>query len=484
MSILVIDLGSSSVRALLFDDQAQAIPGAVSSRKHDFTTTPPGAAVAAADTLRSLTEDCIDHILTHPAAVDIQAVGMDTFVGNLLGLDQAGRPITPVYTYADAQSAGEVRYLRPLVDEVAGHQRTGCLLHPAYHPPKLHWLQRTTPDAFAQVHEWLDIGTYLYRCWFGDAPCSYSVASWSGLLNRDTLAWDAGWLNLLGLSPTSFAPLTDYTPPLLGLIDDYTQRWPDLADVPFFLAVGDGAAANLGVGAVSPASMALTVGTTAAIRIVTTAKSPIVPDGLWGYRVDADHHLVGGATSEGGNIFQWAVNTLRLDDDFDLEAYLQQATPDGHGLTALPLLAGERSPGWATDATGSFVGLRLSTTPLDMLQAALEGVAIRLGIIADQLAPLAEVGAQVYAGGGAVAASPAWTQIITNALNRPLHLVAEPEATARGVALLVLCALNQIPLNQYPPQIAQTFHPQPQSVAALRAARARQIAMYERLIAG
>lgn len=482
MSILVIDLGSSSIRALLFDDQAQAIPGAVSSRKHAFSTTPPGAAVAAADSLRSLTEACLDQILTHPAAAHIQAVGMDTFVGNMLGLDQAGRPITPVYTYADTQSSEAVSQLRPLVDEAASHQRTGCLLHPAYHPPKLHWLQHTAPALFSQVDQWLDIGTYLYRCWFGQAPCSYSVASWSGLLNRDRLAWDADWLNLLGLSPASFAPLSDYTPPLRGLTPAYARRWPLLSEVPFFLAVGDGAAANLGVGAVSPASLALTVGTTAAVRLVSTAPHPAVPPGLWGYRLDAAHHLIGGATSEGGNVFQWATQTLRVADDFDLEAQLQQAHPDGHGLTVLPLLAGERSPGWASQATGSFVGLRLSTSPFDLLQAVLEAVALRLGIIADQLGPLAESGAEVYAGGGALMASPAWAQIITNALNRPLHLVAEAEATARGVALLVLRALNQMPFSRYPPHIAQTFYPQAQAVTALRAARVRQMALYDRLI--
>ncbi|MDX1521217.1 MAG: FGGY family carbohydrate kinase [Anaerolineae bacterium] len=134
MTILVIDLGSSSVRALLFDRQARAIPGAVSSRSHAFTTTPPGAATASAATLRTLTEQCLDEILTHPAATGIRAVGLDTFGGNLLGLDAQGNPITPVYTYADSRSAPDVEQLESLIDPAATHQRTGCQLHPAYHP--------------------------------------------------------------------------------------------------------------------------------------------------------------------------------------------------------------------------------------------------------------------------------------------------------------------------------------------------------------
>src|SRR5262249_47742683 len=155
------------------------------------------------------------------------------------------------------------------------------------------------------------------------------------------------------------------------------------------LPVGDGAAANIGCGCADESHIALTVGTTAALRLVSGDILPTVPPGMWGYRVDGTHHLMGGATSEGGNIFSWARDTLRLDEGDDLDSTLMSRSPDAHSLTFLPLLAGERSPGWAAGATGSIVGLRLSTTPVDILQAALEGVALRLSLILEQLAPLA-----------------------------------------------------------------------------------------------
>jgi gluconokinase len=124
-----------------------------------------------------------------------------------------------------------------------------------------------------------------------------------------------------------------------------------------------------------------------------------IPSGLWSYRVDAGHHLVGGALTEGGNVYQWATATLRLEEN--LEAALLQREPDQHGLTVLPLLAGERSPGWATHATGAILGLRLSTSPLDILQAILESVALRLAQIAGQLAPVLKREAGVVGGGRA-----------------------------------------------------------------------------------
>ena len=150
----------------------------------------------------------------------------------------------------------------------------------------------------------------------------------------------------------------------------------------------------------------------------------------------------------------------------------------------LPLLAGERSPGWVANATGSVVGLRLSTTPIDILQAALEGMALRLSLIADQLMPIAGSKATIMGGGGALSASRAWAHIIANALNRPLHITEETEITARGVAILALHALGKAALSAYPPAIAYTVEPIPAVAQRLGEARERQIELYRQLILG
>ena len=85
--------------------------------------------------------------------------------------------------------------------------------------------------------------------------------------------------------------------------------------MPFYLAVGDGAAANVGSGCVEAGQVALSLGTTAALRTVSTEKLPPVPDGLWSYRITQDRHLIGGATTEGGNIFKWMEETFALPKD-------------------------------------------------------------------------------------------------------------------------------------------------------------------------
>jgi gluconokinase len=482
MTLLVLDIGSSSARALLFDEDARLIDGAEVKRAYQFETEPPGAAIFDVDALRWAVEACIDDILTHPAAVDIRAVAMDTFVGNIVGLDERGAPTTPVYLYADSRAADDAFTLRETCDERAAHARTGVRITSAYLPARFAWLRRTQPHVLSRAVSWVDFGTYLYRCWFGRAlPCSYSVAGWTGLLHRADDAWDAVWLDALGVASAALPALAELDDAQCGLSPDYASRWRSLAEVPFFLPVGDGASANVGAGAVDGRSMALSVGTTAALRLVTPDAPLDLPFSLWEYRVTQTRRLIGGATSEGGGVFAWMREALHLPPE--AEAALALRPRDGHGLTVLPLLAGERSPGYRSDATGTVHGLRLSTDALDLLQAGMEAVALRLALIARDLTALADPNAPIIASGGALA-SGALCQMIADALDRPIHLCAEREITARGTAVLVLAALDGAALDAFAPTLVRRIIPDLAGAAAMRTALERQTALYQLLYPG
>ena len=106
------------------------------------------------------------------------------------------------------------------------------------------------------------------------------------------------------------------------------------------------------------------------------------------------------------------------------EEALAQRAPDSHGLTALPFLAGERSPGWRDDARAAITGLSLATNAVDLAAAMLEAVALRLSLVYERLAPLADAGHEVIASGGALLRSPAWTRMLADAFGRPLTLSA------------------------------------------------------------
>ncbi len=406
---------------------------------------------------------------------------MDTLVGNALGVDDNGHPVTPVYTYADTRSRRELRFWRSLIQDQEDVlvDRTGCPQHTAYLPARFLWLSRTDTDAWQRVRRWCDLGGYLYSRWFGQAavPCSYSVASWSGLLNRRKLNWDDRVLSLLPVEVDQLLSLVDYDYRLSGLQTDYARRWPALAECSFFPAVGDGVAANIGSGGVNPDLPVVTIGSTSAMRVVVPG-SPRVPDGLWCYRVDRHSSLLGGALAEGGNVCVWLWNTLQVDRT-SLESEVERIAPDSHGLTVLPFWFGERSPGYAGAARAAILGLTAATKPAEIVRATMEAVAYRLAIVAERLSPVCGAQSPLIGCGNALLSSPAWSQIVADVLGRPLRLSAESESTGRGAALMVLRGLGLInAFHEIPVSFGRTYEPRPDHRATYRDAMKRQQEMY------
>jgi gluconokinase len=481
--VLTLDIGSSSTRAALFDARGRSVVGCTAQEHSTLRVSPDGAAEDDADAALARAARSIDAVLAQAAtlAYQIRAVAVATMATTLVGLDASGRACTPLRTYADTRGSGDAERLRLLQDEAVIHERTGCLLRASYWPAQLTAIQRAEPTQWRAARHWATLGEYLERQLFGNGRVSLSAASWTGLLNRHTLDWDAHLCAALGLAPEQLAALVDRDEPLLGLAEPWASRWPALRSIPWFPAVGDGAAANIGSGCAAPGRLALTVGTTGALRMVQETPEA-VPPGLWCYRVDRTRALVGGATSEGGNVYAWLRQTLQLGDPVAAEVALAAFAPDSHGLTLLPFVAGERSPGWAGDVPASIHGLTLATTPLAILRASLEAVAYRFALIAKRLTShTGEL--QVVASGGALLSSPAWMQIVADVLGRPLVASGEAETTSRGVALLALHSLGVLSsLDALPASEGPTYEPDDVRHTIYQQAIRRQEWLYERLI--
>jgi gluconokinase len=490
--VLTVDIGSSSVKGALYDARARLVPGTLVREASPLRLTPDGGAVADPEGLARQTEAVVDGVLERAKRwkAQIVGVGFDTMTFTTCGVDVEGRPLTPLYTYADTRSRDDVRALASRLDLCATYQRTGCPQHTSYLPARLLWLRRTRPELADRVVRWLDIATFLYTRWFRRAaappsvPVSYSIASWSGLLDRHRLRWDVDLLRLLNVDEGSLPPLADSSEAQQGLARRYAKRWPALREVPFFLGVGDGAAANVGSGCVSPRRMALTVGTTGALRVVLSQQdAPEVPPGLWAYKVGARETLLGGALSEGGNVFAWATSTFRVPPTKRLDEALGALPPDGHGLTVLPFLEGERSPGWSSHARAAIGGITSATSGLQIVQACLEAVSCRFGLVARLLAPYLEQPHQVVASGGAMSQSPYWVQLMADVLQQPVLLSRESELTSRGAAIVALRALGRwSTLEDVPLEPEESCQPDPRRGAIYRAAMTRQHELYDTLI--
>lgn len=444
--ILALDIGTSGPRALLYDSHGQAVAGMFSKQPIQFEFSPDGGVVADGDFILEGVMNCLDQILelAGDLAYDIVGVSACTFVSNLLGVDENFRAITPVYTYADARPAAESQALRQEYDEEAIHQRTGCYFHTSYLPARFLWLEKTQPEIFHRCHRWVSIGEYLFLKLFGETRLSYSAASWTGMLDRRRLAWDDEVLSLSHVPIEKLSPLADIDQPIQGLLHEYARRWQALAKVPWFPAIGDGAAANIGSGCSQPNRVAVSMANTCAVRLVLEGDIETVPHGLWCYRVDRKRSLLGGALTEGGNFINWLRHLLNLEGLENPEDTLLGSMPGVHGLVFLPLVAGERSPGWNPAARGLVTGMTLATTPLDMFQAGLEGLICRIAQVYQLLVEALPSEPQIIASGGAATHSRFLVASLADALGRPVYVSQVEEASARGAALLAFEALGLI----------------------------------------
>lgn len=485
--VLSIDIGTSSVRAALYDARAVEISGTESRIMRSFLTTPDGGAQEDAEKSVEYVALAVDGMLARSGALAsrIEAVVISCFWHSLVGVDREGSAVTPVFGWADTRAALCIEELRRRFDERATHARTGCRFHSSYWPARLLWLRTESADIYQTVHRWMTFGEFLLSRLCGHAEASISMASGTGMLDIRSCTWDEELLKGLGVAAEQLPMIAPAHSSLAGLTKDYAGRWPALNHAHWFRAVGDGAANNIGAGCVNRESIALMVGTSGAMRVLwKTEPPPLLPPQLWCYRADIDRVVLGGALSDGGGLYSWMTGALALSqDEAELLHALSRMEPDAHGLTILPFWAGERSPNWATHARGAILGLTMHTRPVEILRAAMEAVAYRLVLIKDALAEFA-LGAEIIASGGALSASPVWTQIICDALGSPIKISGVKEASSRGAVLLALEATGKInDIADVLAPLAETFEPDMARHERYQQGLQRQQKIYERVIA-
>lgn len=409
-------------------------------------------------------------------AADIGAVAVTTFWHSLLGVDDAGRPTTRVITWADTRPRAASATLRAELDEAAVHARTGCVLHASYLPAKLRWLREADPERYRATARWLSFGEYLLLQLFGERRAAHGMASATGLYDQRARRWDAPLLAHLEVEERALSPISDEA--LAGLRPTFARRWPALARVPWLPAIGDGACSNVGCGAVGGDTAALMVGTSAALRVLRATDEPPVVRGGWTYRIDRRRAVIGGALSNAGNVLAWLRGAF---PGLDLDA-LARRPLDGHALTALPLLAGDRSPTWNDAARAAISGIGLGTSREDVAQAMIEGVVLRVARLWSVL-DAAMPGVRTMVGtGGAGLRHPWLVQLCADAIGRPVAMSAAGEGSARGAALVALERIGAIrDIGAVRSPIGRVFRPRPSAHEALRAALARQARLEEAL---
>jgi gluconokinase len=423
--------------------------------------------------------DVVGHVLDQVSdragsfAEDVVAGGISCFFHSIAGLDGAGRPVTPVLSWADSTSAAEAAGLREQIDAAWAHQVSGVPIHASYWPARVLRLQGEE----SRIRRWAGFPELLAEALTGRAAVSRSMASGTGLLDRARGTWSSRLLADLDIDDGDLPPIVADDAPLGRLSAAARRRWPRLAHLSWFAPWGDGVCGNVGLGATAPGRAALNVGTSGALRAFLADPSPPIPPGLFAYRFGTGT-VAGGQLSEGGGVLDWASRLLGRSRR-RLERAAAEIPADGHGLTVLPYPFGERGLGYHDDARATLAGLNSDTDPAAVYRAVLESIAFGFAAVDDRLSAVLGEAPSVTATGGALARSPLLAQVLADSLGRDITVAPTFEASRHGAALLALRGSGLLEeLDAIPGPRTRTVRADPERVARYREGRARQQALY------
>ncbi|KAL3945654.1 MAG: hypothetical protein SGBAC_000222 [Bacillariaceae sp.] len=439
-------------------------------------------------TLLDVVDQCVDETIQslrqEKVEFKVSAVGFSSFVMNLVGVDAKCNIVDEEATMSYACNTMDVaKECKTMKDELGQdgaaklYQESGAPIHSSYAIGQLRAIYNSSEEFVGLIHHWQTIASLCLGRWTDKTclPISFSEASWTGLLNFKSCQYAETALSLLPNACRNALPeLGDIQVPYTTGLPEYVdtdgkrkknpvfEKWPELRQTAFFLGIGDGACANVGSKAVSESRIAVTIGTSAAARIclplpIGVESSFQVPEGLFCYRINQHHVLVGGALTDGGSVVEWAKQLLNLLDKESFLACMKEVEKlsdqdytdlsSSSNLCMIPFLSGERATGFRGGATGSMVGLTRETTAAHFLKACLEGVTLRLRAVLQLLADARHDQNQnlptVVVSGKALEVNQLWRQMISDSSGLELVLDSDTfEGTSRGVARILSHALK------------------------------------------
>ena len=471
-----VDVGTTSTKAVLYDEHAQVLTQ--TKQGYPLYRDASGMAEQNPDELVNAVEKVI-HDAAQAADLTtgkLLAVSFSSANQSVILLDENHRPLTRAMTWADTRARKVAADLKSSPEGKQLYIKTGTPIHPMSPLTKLMWLHERMPEKMAAAKYVADIKSYLFYRLFDVFRVDISIASCTGMLNIETADWDPQALKLAHVSPEQLPEIVSGTTQQVGLTPEAQSKMAIPAETPFVYGAFDGAVSNLGVGAVSKDTVAITIGTSAAVRVVTDHPVIDPQQRLFCYAVDNGLWVIGGPLNNGGDVFQWAVEHLvdasavqnENTDAYALANEVIAGVPAGSdGLIFNPYLGGERAPIWNANARGSFFGLSQLHTRADMLRAVMEGINMNINSVFQAVEHLVGQPKSVTATGG-FAQSAVWKQMLADVLNCPVEIPNSFESGCLGAIVMAMKSLGIVDsLNAVQQFIGdkEVCQPNPETVA-------------------
>ncbi len=462
--VIGIDIGTGSTKALAIDGRGKTIS---TSQIHYPTSTPSADHCeqdpeivwsAFVQAIRSI----VKSIGKNPGAIILSSA-----MHSVIPVDREGRALHSMIIWADNRSADiATRVVQSAIGELL-YEQNGTPIHAMTPLCKIIWLRENKNRLFKSIYKFISIKEFIWFKLFNRFDVDHSIASATGLMNIESLAWNESALHLCEITADQLSDLQPVAHTLNCQNDAVCRELLLDRDTPFVIGASDGCFANLGSFATEPGVAALTIGTSGAIRLA--GKSPVYNFSAmtFNYRLNEHIFISGGPVNNGGVALKWYINNFlgqKLDSSTDYEkvlASIAEIPPGSDGIVFLPYLYGDRAPIWNSNACGAFFGMKNYHTQPHFTRAVIEGISFSLFDVADHMMRSGTTIEKIHVSGGFVS-SQAWLQILANIFGKKICLYHHDDASAFGAAILGLQRLRMInDPRELQPAEARELHPDP-----------------------
>jgi len=445
MYYIGIDIGTSSVKALLIDSGGRVIKTAVP--EYSFQTPKPLWAEADPLDWWEATQQAIKELLLKVQSSEIAGIGLTGQMHGMVAMNKEGSVLRPCIMWNDQRSHLECDEITERVGQKKILSITGNPVLPGFTAPKILWTQKNEPDLFALIDKVVLPKDFIRYKLTGSFFSDVSDASGTSLLDVGKRTWSQEMFDCMGW-PISWMPeVTESTEVSAKISAEAATLTGLLEGTPVVAGGGDCAAQAVGSGIVEEGKVSVTLGTSGVV-FAQSDEYRVEPNGklhAFCHAVPGKWHVMGVMLSAAGS-FQWYKNQFgmeeqRIEKEGGANAYetltkeAQQVIAGSEGLFFLPYLSGERTPHPDPYARGCFIGMSLRHQKKHHTRAVLEGVSYGLN---DSLSMMKELGVNpneiILSGGGS--RSALWKQMLADIFATPCAMVNALEGAAYGAAML------------------------------------------------
>jgi xylulokinase/glycerol kinase len=434
MNILVIDVGTSSMRGILFTHEGKVLTQKqilyrVSYLENSWVEQDASDwENALYGIMKTISADAEKNQWS------IDAITITSQRSSVIPVDQNLRPLCSAIMWQDKRTNEICERLHPLNEKI--FSLCGSRVNPVFSASKMTWIRENRPEIYRKTYKFLVIPDFLIHLMTGELHTDYTYGSRSLLMNIHTHEWDEELLDIFHVEREKLCDLVEPGSVCGRVTKEFSELTGCPEGVPVISAGGDQQCGAIGQGVVKKGVLSVTAGT-GGFLITATNEVPenLKPDVICNFSSVKGQYILESSVLTCCSAFDWFRREFYTDCSYDEVNQALESSPVGsNGCLCIPYFQGRGTPDWNNLAKAEFSNVTLGTTKADMLRSLLEGICYEIGNGIDNMGKYLEI-SDIFVNGG-LTNSEVFNRIQCCVYGKKIIRRGKADATARGALMI------------------------------------------------